>query len=130
MGTNDERSAADDDRAQAEREAQARDRLLAHGADALAPRPWRPPPMPPSATELTQYAVSRAGDLSREELLSALTLLPAARAEQDGIESGLLFLARSEGLTWSQIAEAMGFRSRQACQQYADRLNTRGENRP
>ena len=41
------------------------------------------------------------------------------------MESGLLFLARSAGLTWAQIADAMGFRSPQACQQHFTRLAAR-----
>ena len=40
-----------------------------------------------------------------------MSLLPAARSETESVEVGLLFVARSEGLTWAQIAEAMGFRS-------------------
>lgn len=60
-----------------------------------------------------------------EALLSALTLLPAARAEVEGLEAGLLFAARSAGLTWAQIADAMGFRSPQACQQHFTRLSGR-----
>ncbi len=81
--------------------------------------------MPPTAVDLTQYALSRAGELGEEDLLAALTLLPAARAEVDGVASGLLFLARSAGLTWAQIADAMGFRSPQACQQHVTRLAAR-----
>jgi len=38
------------------------------------------------------------------------TRLPA-RAEVEGLEAGLLFTARSAGLTWAQVAQAMGFRS-------------------
>jgi hypothetical protein len=33
--------------------------------------------------------------------------------------------ARAAGLTWAQIAEAMGFRSPQACQQHYNRLSAR-----
>ena len=46
-------------------------------------------------------------------------------AEVEGLEAGLLFVARSAGLTWAQIAEAMGFNSPQACQQHFSRLTTR-----
>ena len=35
------------------------------------------------------------------------TRLPA-RAEVEGLEAGLLFTARSAGLTWAQVAQAMG----------------------
>lgn len=81
--------------------------------------------MPPSAVDLVQLALWRSHDLAREDLLSAVRLLPAARDEVDGLEDGLLFVARSAGLTWVQIAEAMGFRSPQACQQHATRLAAR-----
>lgn len=118
---------AKDDQAQARRQQLGQQRLLARGADQLAARPWRPAPVPPTAVELTQFALWRAADLDDEDLLSALALLPAARAEVDGVEAGLLFTARSAGLTWAQIAEAMGFRSPQACQQHFSRLSQRQE---
>lgn len=114
---------------QVERERMARERILAMGADRLEARPWRPPPAPPTAADLTQYALWRAADLTPDELLSALSLAPAAKAEMAGVETGLLFVARSAGLTWAQIAEAMGFRSPQACQQYVNRLTARQDKR-
>lgn len=113
------------DHAQAEREHEAQDRLLGLGADGLEPRPWRPGTAPPTAVDLTQFALWRSADLSPDDLLSALALLPAARAEVEGMETGLLFTARGAGLTWAQIAEATGFRSPQACQQYYTRLSAR-----
>ncbi|MBP2414884.1 hypothetical protein JOF48_003683 [Arthrobacter stackebrandtii] len=113
------------DHTQARREREARDRILDRGAKDLAPRPWRPAPVPPSALDLTQFALWRSSEPDPGELLDALSLLPAARAEVDGVEAGLLFAARNEGLTWAQIAEAMGFRSPQACQQYVNRLSAR-----
>ena len=118
---------AHDDHAQVQREKEARERLMRHGADAIAPRHWRPAPIPPSAVDLTQFAVWRGADLGPQDILSALALLPAARAEIDGLESGLLFVARSAGLTWAQMAEAMGFNSPQACQQHYTRLTARQE---
>lgn len=114
-----------DDHVRAQRERAARDRLLNLGADRLEPRPWRPAPIPPTAVDLTQYALYRSADLPPEDIMSALALLPAARAEVEGVEVGLIFAARNEGLTWAQIADAMGFRSPQACQQYVNRLTTR-----
>ncbi|SDT38227.1 DNA-binding protein [Microlunatus soli] len=117
---------ADDDQVRAHREQLARARLLDRpGVDGITARPGRPAAIPPSAVDLVQDAVHRSADLAEEDLLSALVLLPAARAEVDGLESGLLFLARSAGLTWAQIAEAMGFNSPQACQQHYDRLAAR-----
>lgn len=113
------------DQTRARQEQAAVQRLLDRGADQLEPRPWRPPPVPPTAVDLTQHALWRGGELDEEDLRAALALLPAARAEVDGVESGLLFLARSAGLTWAQIADAMGFRSPQACQQHFTRLAAR-----
>lgn len=115
----------DADQEQAEREREAREQLLASGAGELPRRPWRPEPMPLSAVDFTQFAAWRAAELSAEELLAALTLLPAARAEVDEVEAGLLFMARSSGLTWAEMADAMGFSSPQACQQRFNRLAAR-----
>lgn len=81
--------------------------------------------LPPSAVDLTQFALWRASELDSDDLLDALTLLPAARAEVEGLEAGLLFIARGAGLTWAQIADAMGFKSPQACQQHFNRLSAR-----
>lgn len=113
------------DARQAERERAAQTRLSELAGDDLAPRPWRPAPVPPSAVDLAQYALWRSSELEGDDLLRALTLIPAARAEVEGLESGLLFTARSAGLTWAQIAEAMGFNSPQACQQHYTRLAAR-----
>ncbi|WP_344880957.1 DNA-binding protein [Nonomuraea antimicrobica] len=113
------------DHAQADHEHDASERLLRLGADALDARPWRPAPAPPTAVDLVQFAVWRNADLNPDDVLSALALLPAARAEVEGLESALLFIARSAGLTWAQMANAMGFNSPQACQQHYTRLTTR-----
>ncbi|MEV0197688.1 DNA-binding protein [Nonomuraea sp. NPDC050691] len=113
------------DHIQARREQDARERLMSLGADALDARPWRPSPAPPSAVDLVQFAVWRHADLDPEDILNALALLPAARAEVEGLESALLFMARSAGLTWAQMATALGFKSPQACQQHFTRLAAR-----
>ncbi|MFD8526572.1 DNA-binding protein [Streptosporangium canum] len=115
------------DHAQAQRERDARERLLGLGADMLDARPWQPFSVPPSAVDLARFAVWRSADLDPEGILSALALLPAARAEVEGIEAALLFTARSAGLTWAQMAHAMGFNSPQACQQWYTRLAARQE---
>jgi hypothetical protein len=125
LSKDDAARAARDDQVQARREADARERLLGVGADRLDERPWRPAPVPMSAVDLVQFAIWRSAELAPEDVLSALALLPAARAEVDGLEDGLLFVARSAGLTWAQMAEAMGFRSPQACQQHYTRLAAR-----
>lgn len=113
------------DHAQMQRERSAQQRLLAAGADDLDAPPWRPASLPPSAADLVRFALWRSADLSPEDLLSALALMPAARAEIEGVETGLLFTAKGAGLTWAQIADAMGFRSPQACQQHFNRLTAR-----
>ncbi|MGO1770129.1 MAG: DNA-binding protein [Microbacterium sp.] len=113
------------DHVRARREVQAQDRILGLGADGLAARPWRPEPTPPTAVDLTQFALWRSANLGPDDLLHAIALLPAARAEVEGVEVGLLFTARAAGLTWAQIATAMGFRSPQACQQHFTRLAAR-----
>ena len=113
------------DQASARREEEARERLLRLGADGLEDRPWRPAPVPASAVDLVQFALWRSAELGPDDVLSALALLPAARAEVDGLEDGLLFVARSAGLTWAEMADAMGFKSRQACQQHYTRRTAR-----
>lgn len=118
------------DAAQADRERDAQTRLAHLAGDAIVPPPWRPAPVPPSATDLAHYALWRAAELDPDDLASALTLLPAARAEVEALEAGLLFVARSAGLTWAQIADAMGFNSPQACQQHFTRLAARQETGP
>lgn len=125
MDANDPTPSPDADQDQARREQDAHHRLLEQGADAIEARPWRPAPIPPSAVDIAQFALWRSADLAPEDLLSALALLPAARAEVEGLEAGLLFTARGAGLTWAQIAAAMGFNSPQACQQHFTRLAAR-----
>jgi hypothetical protein len=113
------------DHAQAARERRAQARLAELAAGAVTARPWRPGSIPPAAVDLVQFALWRSPDLQPDDLLRALTLVPAAHAEVDGLEAGLLFTARGAGLTWAQIALAMGFRSPQACQQHYTRLAAR-----
>ena len=60
-----------------------------------------------------------------DDLAAALTLVPYVRAELDETELGLLTMARGRGLTWLQIAEALGLGSAQAAQQRHDRLAAR-----
>src|ERR1022692_3862149 len=117
----------DPDQGQAAREAAARTQLLAAGASALPRAPWLHGSQPPSAVDLIRFAVWRggAGDLDEEELLSALTLLPAARAEVDQAEAALLFTARAHGLSGPRISRAMGLGSAQAAQQRFDRVTGR-----
>ncbi|GAA1683883.1 hypothetical protein GCM10009745_30370 [Kribbella yunnanensis] len=115
---------SNDDHAQAQREADARQELLALGADQLDRRPWQPAPVPPSAVDLIHFFLTSNTD-NRDAARAALQLLPAARAEIDQLETGLMFAARGLGLTWAEMARALGFNSPQACQQRLDRLTAK-----
>jgi hypothetical protein len=121
---------ADADHGQAAREADARGRLLAAAASSLPRAPWLHEAQPPSAVDLTRFAAWRAsaGHVGEEDLLAALTLLSAARAEVDQVEAALLFTARAHGLTWPRISRAMGLGSAQAAQQRFGRVTGRAGN--
>ena len=119
------------DEGQAAREADARGRLLDAGASTLPRAPWLRRSQPPSAVDLIRFVLWRSGtkDLGEDELLAALALLPAARAEVDQMEAALLFTARAGGLSWPRISRALGLGSAQAAQQRFDRVTGRVENR-
>lgn len=107
----------------------ARQRLLDAGAADLAAPPWSHPSAPPDDVTLIAFAVWRAnravGQADREELLAAVRLLDSAHGQVEALESALLLIARAEGLTWPEIAGALGVRSPQAAQQRARRVSTR-----
>ncbi|MEV4410423.1 DNA-binding protein [Catellatospora sp. NPDC049609] len=118
------------DRAAAEAESRARARLTERGGDGLPRLPWLADGQPHDAVTLLRQVLWRAAtDRSAlelpEDLLAAMTLLAAARAELDQLEAGLLFVGRAEGLTWAQIAEALGLRTAQAAQQRSERVTAR-----
>ncbi len=117
----------DADHEQAAREAEARGRLLGAGASSLPRAPWLHRAQPPSAVDLIRFAVWRAqaGGAGEEDLLEALALLSAARAEVDQVEAALLFTARARGLSWPRISRAMGLGSPQAAQQRFGRVTGR-----
>jgi hypothetical protein len=119
------------DQGRAGREAAARRRLLDVGGASLPRAPWRPGRQPPSAADLIQFAVwrSHTGATDDGDLLAALALLPAARAEADQVEAALLFMARAGGLSWARISGAIGLGSPQAAQQRFDRVAGRAGNR-
>lgn len=98
------------------------------GAGALPRPPWLHPSQPHSSTDLVHFAVWGRG-AGEEELLAALTLLPAMRAEAEQLETALVFTARSQGLSWGRIARAMGLGSAQAAVQRFERLSSRAEHR-
>jgi hypothetical protein len=118
---------APDDQAQARREHEARALLLDGGADQLERRPWQHGAMPPSAVDLIQFVLWRSSDAAPDKDLAVagLRLLAAARAELEQLETGLMFTARGLGLTWAEMARALGLNSPQACQQRLDRLAAR-----
>ena len=120
----------DSDQQQSARELSARTRLLDAGASSLPRAPWLHRTQPPSAVDLVRFAVWRGqGDQVDDEVMAALALLPAARAEMEQVETALLFTARAQGLSWGRISRAMGLGSAQAALQRFDRLTGRVESR-
>ena len=121
----------DADSQQADRERRARERLLDAGAASLPRAPWLHRSQPPASADLVRFAVWRGPSdaFGDEEVEAALTLLPAARAELEQLETALLFTARARGLSWGRISRAMGLGSAQAALQRFDRLTGRVESR-
>jgi hypothetical protein len=118
------------DRAAADAERRARHRLADRGGPDLPRFPWLAPGLPHDAGTLIRDVLWRANaarDTLRlpEDLSAALSLLAAARSDLDRTEAGLLLVARAEGLTWAQIAEALGLRTAQAGQQRYERVAAR-----
>jgi hypothetical protein len=122
----------DGDQRQAAREADARRRLLARGAADLPRAPWLRGRQPAAAGDLVRFTLWRAGAdaVDEEDVLAALTLLPAARAEVDQMEAALLLTARARGLSWARVSRAIGLGSAQAAQQRFDRVSGRVGDRP
>jgi hypothetical protein len=58
-------------------------------------------------------------------LTAGLALIGAARGELDQVEAALLFAARAAGLTFHEIAAALGLGSGQAAQQRMSRVLAR-----
>lgn len=100
----------------------------AAGAAGLARRPWQASGQPVADGDLVRFTVWTtrvAKDTDPAVLHAGLRLLSSARAELDQVESGLLFAARGAGMTWPQIADALGLGSAQAAQQRLNRVLTR-----
>ena len=57
------------------------------------------------------------------DILAALALVPAMRAELDATERALVDAARTAGASWNNIADAQGLASRQAAEQRRLRLD-------
>lgn len=119
-----------EDQSAGDAERRARERLTARGGTDLPRLPWLVDGQPHDAVTLIRQALWRAetdrGALELpEDLLAAIALLAAARAEVDQLEAGLLFVARAEGLTWAEVARALGLRTAQAAQQRHERVLAR-----
>lgn len=101
--------------------ADARRWLLAAGGRDLPRRPWQHRAEPADDVSLLRLALWRAstnaGSASMPEIEAALSLLNSARSDFEALETALLFTARSEGMTWTHIADLLGMRSPQAAQQ-------------
>lgn len=114
---------------EAERLDTLRSTVLAAGANTLPRPPWRAGSRPPTDTDLVQFVAWRSGGSETatdpEVVAAGLGLIAAARTELDQLETGLVFAARAEGLTWSRIAAAMGLGSAQAAQQRSERIGAR-----
>jgi hypothetical protein len=115
---------------EAARQQWARGRLTDRGGQDLPRLPWLAERQPHDAVTLIRQALWRANtDRSAlelpDDLLAAIALLAAARAEVDQLEAALLFVARAEGLTWAEVARPLGLRSAQAAQQRHERVLAR-----
>jgi hypothetical protein len=121
---------SDSDQDSAAKEQAARQRLLAAGGSALPRPPWTHRSQPPAAVDLVRFAVWRLpADGADEVVDAALSLLAAARAEVEQLETAMLFAARAHGMSWARISRAMGLGSAQAALQRYNRLVDRVESR-
>ncbi len=117
-----------DDHDEAAGLSEAREILGAAGASRLHRRPWQHPGQPPSDADLVRFAawvLRDPDDADRSVLEAGLRLLASARAELDQVEAGLMFAARAAGMTWPEIARALGLSSPQAAQQRLHRVALR-----
>lgn len=102
------------------------------GGDDLPARPWQHPGQPASDGDLVRLAAWKAADadVDPDVVTAGLGLISSARAELDQAEAGLLFAARAAGITFQQIAVALGLGSGQAAQQRMSRVLARLDARP
>ena len=115
------------DQQEAARLAEARERLAADFASELSDRPWLARGLPATDGDLVRLAAwcARTPEVDTEVVMTGVSMLEAARAELDQIEAALLFAARSAGITWADVATALGLGSAQAAQQRFDRVLAR-----
>lgn len=99
------------------------------GGNDLSARPWQHPAQPSGDGDLVRLAAWRAADpaVGADVVAAGLGLLGAARAELDQVEAALLFSARAAGLTFQEIAAALGLGSGQAAQQRMARVLSRAD---
>lgn len=107
----------------------ARRQLLQAGAENLPRMPWSPGNISPDDATLLRFAMWRAnstvGEASHDEIHAALALLKSAHSDLEALESGLILIARGEGMTWAEIAQDLGFKTPQAAQQRFQRVSDR-----
>jgi hypothetical protein len=125
----------DPPKARVEREYAALFRIHQRHADSPArrARPGHTPVVGPG--EAVRLLVSLAAgsavvedgedDVDAADLTAALTLMPRVRAEVDELETSLLIIARSQGMTWQDLAFWLGLGSAQAARQRYERLALR-----
>ncbi|MFB9476852.1 hypothetical protein ACFFR3_45810 [Nonomuraea salmonea] len=79
---------------------------------------------------LSPRAREDAPDPTRQDWSDALRQVGPARRDLDGLETNILIRARAAGLTWREIADALGLDSPQAAQQRARRLGATTDETP
>jgi len=125
----------DASRARAEREYTALFRIHERHANSPARRDRGRHPAMAGPAEAVRVLVSlaagsawlEAGEdaVDAADLTAALTLMPKVRAEVDQLEEALLLIARGRGMTWQELAFALGLGSAQAARQRYERLTRR-----
>lgn len=68
--------------------------------------------------------VLRQPSPTRDDLVAALTMVPGLRQDLDELEAALIDRVRDSGVSWHDIAAALGLRSRQAAEQRRLRLKS------
>ncbi|MFC4061452.1 DNA-binding protein [Planomonospora corallina] len=69
-------------------------------------------------------------EVDQADIVAALSLIPQARAQADGLEAGLIQMARGRGMTWQEIAFGLGLGTPQAARQRYERLAGRTSTGP
>jgi hypothetical protein len=85
---------------------------------------------PADAVRRLYGTVAGIGSAGPQDLLDALTVLHQVRDQLDRWEPTLIGAARAGGVTWSQLAPALGLSSRQAAERRYLRLNPSAADEP